>query len=421
MISVDSAALRERKTIAVVSFAHGYSHFSHLMAAPLFPWLKDAFSLSYAELGLVMTVFFVVSGVGQALSGFVVDRFGALPVLLGSISLFVLAAAGFSLSASYPMLLASSALAGLGNAPFHPIDYSILNARIQPQRLGPAYAVHGVAGNLGWAFAPLLLVPVAGFAGWRMAFATAAVLAAVVLAVVWWNRALISVSAHPQRAQASGGSTGSRGALPARTAEGAFSFLKLPSVWMSFLFFLTYSVALGGVQSFGPEAARSLHDMPRENVAGCLTAYMFASAVGMMAGGWLVRRPERAQRVIQAGFGGALAMALLIGMSGLSAFWVPVLFALMGFGAGLAGPSRDLLVRAATPAGATGRVYGMVYSGLDIGLSFAPALFGLMMDAGKPSLVWMGIAVFQAVMILFVVRLGRSVRKRQATVAAATA
>jgi FSR family fosmidomycin resistance protein-like MFS transporter len=408
----DANGRSEAPVIAVVSLAHAYSHFSHLMVAPLFPWLKEAFALSYAELGLLMTVFFVVSGVAQALSGFVVDRLGAMPVLLGAIGLFVLAACGFAAAPSYPVMLAAAALAGLGNAPFHPIDYSILNARVRPQRLGMAYAVHGIAGNIGWALAPMLLVGVAAFAGWRWAFVAAAALAALVWAVVWRYRRLLDVSIRPP---------GATGVRPQIAPERTFAFLRLPAVWMSFLFFVTYAVALGGVQSFGAEAAGALHTVPREMIALCLTAYMVASAGGMIIGGLLVRTPTRADQMIGLGFGGAMIVALVIALSDLAALWVPALFALMGLGAGIAGPSRDLLVKAATPAGATGRVYGMVYSGLDIGMSCAPALFGLMMDAGQPMLVWIGIAVFQGLMILSVVKLGRTVRKPATRLADATA
>ena len=151
------------------------------------------------------------------------------------------------------------------------------------------------------------------------------------------------------------------------------------------------------------------------------SAYMVASAGGMIVGGFLVRKPGKADRVIGLGFGGAMVVALLIGLVGMAAPWVPVLFALMGFGAGIAGPSRDLLVKAATPPGATGRVYGMVYSGLDIGMSFAPAVFGLMMDAKQPTMVWIGIAFFQGLMILSVLKLGSTVRKPARVVADAAA
>ena len=403
----------DAQVTGVVSFAHGYSHFTQLMVAPLFPWIKESFALSYAELGLLMTVFFVASGVGQALSGFVVDRVGALPVLLGSIGLFVVAALGLAISPGYVVLLVFSGIAGAGNASFHPIDYSILNARIRPARLGHAYAVHGIAGSLGWAAAPAFMVGLTTLFNWRIAFAGAAVLAALVWLVVWRFRHLLAVAP---------GAVASHGARPAVAASGQSSlgFLKLPAVWLSFLFFVAYAISLGGVQSFGPEAARNLHQVPLQFVAICLTAYMLATAAGMVLGGFLVRDPGRADRVIGLGFGSAAVVALVLALIPAPGWAVPILFALMGVGAGIAGPSRDTLVRAATPPGATGRVYGMVYSGLDVGMAIAPALFGVMMDQQRPGLVWIGIAVFQGLLIVSVLKLGSAVRRPAARAAVAS-
>jgi MFS family permease len=396
----------DAKITAVVSLAHGFSHFSHLMVAPLFPWLREAFALSYAQLGLVISVFFVVSGVMQAVSGFLVDRVGALPVLLASLALFALAATGFALSPGYAMLLVSAGVAGLGNASFHPVDYSILNATIDPKRLGHAYAVHGIAGNLGWAAAPVFLVTLATNLGWRAAFGGAGVLAMAILLVVWMHRHLLD--ARPAQKKVSAG------AASASSPAGGFDFLRIPAVWLSFLFFVTYAVALGGVQTFGPEAAKALHEVPVAWVAMCLTAFMLASAAGMVWGGFLVRDHGKADRVIGMGIGSAALIALVIATLDAPAWSVPVLFAMMGLGSGVSGPSRDLLVRAATPPGSTGRVYGMVYSGLDVGMAFAPALYGMLMDARRPDAVWIGIAVFQGLLILSVLKLGHTVRRRAA-------
>ena len=69
--------------IGLVGLAHMISHFSQLLLAPLFPWLKDAFNVSYTELGFLMTVFFVVSCAVQTASGFLVDRYGPRPILFG--------------------------------------------------------------------------------------------------------------------------------------------------------------------------------------------------------------------------------------------------------------------------------------------------------------------------------------------------
>lgn len=402
---------RETRTITVVSIAHGTSHFFHLIVAPLFPWLKVEFDLSYAQLGLLMTVFFIVSGVGQALAGFVVDRIGAVPVMLAALTSFVLATLTLSSAPSYSMLMVGCVLAGLGNAPFHPVDYSILNARITPTRLARAYSMHGVAGSLGWALAPVFLVGITGLASWRAAIACAGLLPLLAGVMVWRHRDLLAgqpvgVLGIVRAAQAPAGGQPGAGA-----SDSALSFLRLPAVWMSFLFFLTSSLGFGGIQTFGPESARLLHDVPTAWVAACLTAFMLASAGGTLFGGIVAADPDKAERVVAIGYCVAASVSLLIALSPAPGWLIPGLFAVMGFGAGTAGPARDLLVRRASPPGATGRVYGMVYSGLDTGLAISPAIFGAFMDGGHPAWVWIGIAIFQMLLIANALSVGWIGRK----------
>lgn len=400
----------DTRIIVVVGIAHAVSHFFHLILPPLFPWLKDAFGLSYSELGVVVTVFFVISGIGQSLAGFVVDRVGPVPVMLGAITLFALSAAVLASASGYAGLMLGAALAGVGNASFHPVDYSILNRKVSGPRLGHAYAVHGITGNLGWAAAPVFVVTIAQFAGWREAFAGAALVALAALAVVWLNRSALAIQVH-RDARAAVAGRGEPG--------GAFDFLRLPAVWLSFGFFFAYAVALGGVQTFAPEASRLLHGVPLEWVALCLTIYMLGSAGGTVIGGFLASDPHRAERIIGVCFGLAAAVAVSIALLPWPGWTVPVLFGVMGVCGGIANPSRDMLIRRAAPPGATGRVYGVVYSGLDVGMSIAPPIFGVMMDMGMPALVWVGVAFAQATLIAGAFRAGRATRMRDAAPGAA--
>jgi MFS family permease len=378
--------------IGLVGLAHSISHFSQLLLAPLFPWLKDAFSVNYAELGLLMTIFFVVSCSVQALSGFLVDRVGPRPVLFGGLALLGLAAFGFAASPNYPMLALFSVVAGIGNGVFHPVDYTLLNRKVHRARLGHAFSVHGITGSLGWGLAPAVLVPITLASSWRTALACAGVLAFGVLLVLWLGRRHLALERLATALKASDGPV-------AAAREGAFDFLRIPAVWMCFAFFFFYAMALSGVQAFAPEAARLLHGVAAGVSAMCLTIYMLASAGGMVLGGFLAADPERCERIVGAGFGSAATIALIIGFAAVPAALVPVLFGLMGFGAGIAAPSRDLLVKRSSPDNATGRVYGVVYSGLDIGQAIAPLLFGMLMDHHHPSQVWLGIALVQVVMV----------------------
>lgn len=402
----------DASVIGLVGIAHLISHYSQLLLAPLFPWLKDAFQVGYTELGFLMTIFFVVSCAVQAGSGFVVDRFGPRPILFGGLALLGLAAFGFAASTSYAMLAAFSVLAGIGNGVFHPVDYTLLNRRVSAPRLGHAYSVHGITGSLGWALAPAMLVPIAIATSWRVALVCAGVLAFSVLLVLLVSRrhlALPPVAAPSAAAKSAPTGTAGQG--------GNFAFLRIPAVWMCFAFFFFYAVALNVVQAFAPEAARQLHAVPVALAAMCLTVYMVASAGGMVLGGFLAADPSRCERIVGVGFGLAACVAVVLALVQVPGVLVPVLFGVMGFCAGIAGPSRDLLVKRSTPEGSTGRVYGIVYSGLDIGQALSPLLFGVLLDQGRFTAVLLGLAVVQGVLIASAFNV-RRVRRTAVPVAA---
>ena len=403
---------QDAAVIGLVGVAHSVSHFSQLLLAPLFPWLKDEFNVSYTQLGLLLTIFFVTSTAVQAASGFVVDRFGPRPVLLLGLSLLGLGALGYANSHSYAMLAASAVVAGIGNGVFHPVDYTLLNRKVHKSRLGHAYSAHGITGTLGWALAPALMVPVALASGWRAAMLCAAALAFAVLALLWWQRerlALETDASLPVAAAARPGAATAAAAAPAAlpAAEGPFDFLRIPAVWMCLLFFLFYAFALSVVQSFAPEAARQLHAVPVHLVAVCLSIYMVCSATGMVLGGFLAADPARCERVVGIGMGLAACIALSVALLPIAPAMVPVMFGLMGVVSGSAGPSRDMLVKRATPDNASGRVFGVVYSGLDIGQAIAPLVFGRLMDLHQYRSVWLGLALVQLVLIVSAFNLRR--------------
>ena len=376
----------DAEVIGLVGIAHLISHFSQLLLAPLFPWLKTEFGASYTELAFLLTLFFAVSCAAQAASGFVVDKFGPRPVLFAGLALIGIAAFGYALSTSYWMLAGAAVIGGIGNGVFHPVDYTLLNRKVSAPRLGHAYSVHGITGSLGWALAPAMLVPLAYAYSWRVALMAAGVLAFAVLAVQLLNRDKLTLPViAPNRSTAS--------------ADSSFGFLIIPAVWMCFAFFFWYAAVLSVIQTFAPSAAQRLHDVPLALVAMCLTIYMLGSAGGMVLGGFLAADAKRCERVVGLGFSIAAALALLLAVGNLAAWTVPVLFGLMGFASGMAGPSRDLLVKRSTPENASGRVYGVVYAGLDIGQAIAPLLFGLMMDNGQYRSVLLGLVMLQMVLV----------------------
>lgn len=408
----DSAARGDAKVIGVVGIAHGTSHFFHLLLPPVFPWLMPQFDLSYTQVGALMTVFFVISGIGQALAGFAVDRFGPRRVLLFGVS--SLALAGYTLGAagSYWMLALSAAFAGLGNSVFHPVDFTILNRKVSPQRLGHAFSVHGLSGNLGWAAAPVFMAGIASLANWHVAGTAAGLVASAVLVMLIVQRDALEVQM----------STPAERAAASHAKMGTFAFLQSPGVWMCFSFFLVTTLALGALQTFGPAALREIYHLSLATATSSLTAYMLGSAAGILMGGFLAARGAH-DRVIVSALSLSALCAIVMALSLVPGWSVLLLMTVFGMGVGLAGPSRDLLVRQAATGGfgkeAFGRVYGFVYSGLDLGFAVSPLFFGPLMDHGHSNALLAGVAILQVLAILTALGVGARSRMSRRAVAGA--
>jgi MFS transporter, FSR family, fosmidomycin resistance protein len=384
------------RVIGLISLAHGSSHFFHLVLPPMFPWLKDAFALSYAELGLLMSVFFVVSCIAQAASGFLVDRIGARPVLFGGISLLILAALVYSQSNGYAILLMGAVIAGCGNGIFHPVDYTLINHKVSPPNLPYAYSMHGVTGYLGWAAAPAFMVAIAQLSDWRIAFLCAALLEACILVVLWLNKKDLLDDVQERNASAN---TSAQAANPGGVAESAFAFLKLTAVWLCWIFFFFSMASTSSLQSFAPSALFSIYQVPLDVGSYYITLLALGSAGGVLFGGYLAAKLKAPERIVTSCLMVTIAICLLLGSGLISVAMIPILFFTIGFGYGVVAPSRDLLVKAATPKGVAGRVYGIVYSGIDLGAAVGPFIFGFFMDAGLPQVLFFGIVAFQLMII----------------------
>jgi MFS family permease len=385
---------QDASIIGLVGLAHASSHFGHLLLPPLFPVFMTEFGLSFSQLGALMSVFFVVSGLGQASAGFVVDKLGARPLLFVALGLFALAASLASTVTGYGGLMWVASLAGLANATFHPVDFTILNQRVSAPRLGHAFSAHGLTGNLGWALAPVFFAGITALRGWRTAYVAAAMLYLMVLAVMWINRDKLLTHAVRH--------------APDSPAEHSMAFMKLPVVWWCFGFFLLSTMTLAVVQSFSVSILKAMHGISFESATLTLTAYMLCGALGMFVGGFIAARSRHSDRVVASAMAAAAVLLALCGTGLFGATLTMVVLAATGFAVGIGGPSRDMMIKKATPKGATGRVYGLVYSGLDTGFAISPVLFGAFMDRG-----WFGATLLGAAATLLlsvVAALGVGVR-----------
>jgi len=411
-LAAPASARSDFTTIGLVGLAHGTSHFFHMLLPPLFPTFIHEFGLQYSQLGLLVTLFFVVSGVGQALAGFVVDRVGARPVLFAAMVCFVAAALIAASAGGYGALVAASALAGLGNAPFHPVDFTILNKRVSQPRLGHAFSVHGITGNLGWAVAPVFLITVAQAMGsWRAACLGAALVAGGVLVLLLLQRDAIDDSLGHWAHERPGGARPPAEAHP-------LAFLRLPSVWLCFSFFFWTTAALSAIQSFAGPALGRMYGLPLTTTAFVVTGYMLCGATGMVLGGFLAGRTGPLERTIAFAMAWSALLLLAVATLALPPLAAAAAASLAGLGTGLAGPSRDMLIKRAAPPGATGRVYGTVYSGLDVGFALAAPLFGWLLDHRAPQSIF---AVAAGLLVMGVLSAGLvalTVRRRGVAVAA---
>ena len=384
------------RVIALISLAHGSSHFFHLILPPMFPWLKDAFALSYAELGLLMSGFFLISCVAQAASGFLVDRIGARPVLFGGIGLLILAALVYSQSNGYAMLLLGAVIAGCGNGIFHPVDYTLINHKVSPPNLPYAYSMHGVTGYLGWAAAPAFMVGIAQLTDWRIAFLSAAVLEAFILLILWLNKSQLIDDVQERHTQSH---SGAQAISPGSAPVSSFAFLRLPAVWFCWIFFFFSMASTSSLQSFAPSSLFKIYQIPLDIGSYFITLLALGSASGVLFGGYLAAKLQAPERIVSFCLSITIVMCLLLGTGLVSAEMIPLIFFALGFGYGVVAPSRDLLVKLATPKGVAGRVYGIVYSGIDLGAAVGPFIFGFFMDAGLPKALFIGIALFQLLII----------------------
>lgn len=404
--SPPAASFRKDATvISLVGYVHGTSHYFHFhfMFPSLFPWLMVDFGLNFTQVGLTMTVFFVASGIGQALSGFVVDRIGALRVLYGGLALFVASGLALAAAPNFAMLLFAALLAGTGNSIFHPVDFTILNRRVSPARLGHAFSVHGLSGNLGWALGPAMLTTIATAWNWRVAGVAAAGVGVLALCITFLNRETLSdASVVPESA--------------GKKEGGTFDFLRSPTVWFCFMFFFTVTLAFGALQNYSAPIFQSVYAVTIPAAGFALTAYLLGSAAGTATGGFFAVQGEGQDRRVAGALAIAAVAAGVLASGALPGTVLPGLMAIMGFCVGFSGPSRDILVRRAATSAfgqrAFGRVYGFTYSGLDVGLAAAPLIFGPLMDAGKFTSVLWGAALLQLLAIATALAVGSRSRAK---------
>lgn len=386
-LPADSAAgtrwSRETRVIALVAVAHFVSHVHIMLLPPLFGEVREAFGVSYIQIGLALTAFNIASALLQTPAGFLVDRIGPRAMLTGGLLLGAAAIAAAALLPGYWFFVIAYAFLGVANTVYHPADYTILSATVDHKRIGKAFSIHTFAGYLGSGVTPALVLACAAVWGWRGGFLFAAGLSfAVALLVIVAGSILPRVVHKP-------------GQQPAKseTKVGLDLLLSKP-VLRNLLFFFCLAIANGGIQTFTVVGMGAIHGTPFSVANVALSGFLLCSAFGVLLGGIIADRTPHHERVAAVGFAFTSTMAILMAWVNMPAVVLIGVMSLGGLLNGMIQPSRDMMVRAVTPPGSFGKVFGFVSTGFNLGGMVAPLLFGWLMDRGEPRAIFMIVVGF---------------------------
>lgn len=380
------------RVVGVISAAHFVSHYYILLLAPLLPFVRAEYGVSYTEIGLALAAFNIVSAALQTPAGFLVDWLGARVLLIVGLAVGASAFAIAGLVDSFWVMVAMFALAGVGNTVYHPADYALLSQHVPPDRIGPAFSVHTFAGMLGSAVAPASLLMMQSLWGWRGAFIGAGILgfavAAILLAV--HDNTAAPAPAAPPRATADNAAVGWRLLLSA-------------PILLNLVFFMLLAIISGGIYNYSVVALGVMYGTPVATANIALSGNLLLTAIGVLIGGLLVARTTRHAVVATLGLAALGLIMALIANIDLGALLLIVAMSVAGFFSGVIMPSRDMIVRAITPPGSFGKVFGFVTTGFNIGGIVSPLIFGAIMDHGSPRLVFLLVAAFSLIAIVTVV------------------
>lgn len=380
----ETRASSEFRTLGLISVAHWVSHFHLLVLPMLFPFLKQQLGVGFIELGFALTVFAVVSGLTQTPLGYIVDHVGARLVLLLGLTLGGLSFMLLGLHLSYGWLMGCAVLLGIANSVYHPADYAILSAHMNGARMGRAFSVHTFAGFLGGAVAPAITAALVALVG---GFGALIVSGAIGVLVAL----LLLIAGIPDAGARHG---------PVTVAKVSTKSLLTPALIVLTAFFTLLGLSNSGIANFGVVALMSSYGTSFSAANIALTAYLGASAVGVLAGGFLADRTRRHSQVAAVCFAVNTALVLVIALVTLPTIALTATMTTAGFLSGVIAPSRDMMVREAAPPGAAGRAFGIVSTGFNFSGMASPLLFGWIMDQNMPRWVFVASAGFMALTVV---------------------
>jgi MFS family permease len=371
---------RDFRIIGLVGAAHFMSHVYVIMLPPLFLYARAEYGVSFTELGFAIAVFGFFSAALQTPAGYVVDRLGSGSFLIIGLVLSGTGAAVVALVPVYWALVLGYAILGLANTVYHPADYAILSHGISAPRMAQAYSVHTFLGMAGQAVTPAFMIAMASLLGWRSGFLCIAIATYVVAALLLMQKGLLN-DRRPSDARKEEAHTAPQ--------AGSWKLLTAPPILKAFVFFFFLTMTGNALQNFSIVGFGSLYGTPISVANVALTSYLVFNALGVLSGGVVADRYKNPLRIATAGLAASGLVILVIALTDFSAAFLVAMMALAGFLGGVIMPSRDMIVRAVTPAGSFGLVFGFVSTGFAVAAMVAPPLYGWLMDQGTPRTIFL--------------------------------
>jgi FSR family fosmidomycin resistance protein-like MFS transporter len=398
---------RDRRVISLIGVSHGASHFYQLALPPLFTLINIAEGYSFVELATLTLAFYIASAICQPFSGFLVDRFGARRVLLAGLGMLAAATTLIGAMPFYPAMFLLSIVAGIGNSVFHPCDYSIMNATISESRMARAFSFHMFGGYAGYVLAPVSMIFLGNLIGWQSAIIVAGAVGLVLFAILWSGSRDFRDSTH-ERAES--------GEVQEPLKQSLKALTRAPVI-MCWVFFFFVAMGQMGLMTFVPTLMHEIYAFDLQAAGAFVSVMIGAVMVGVLCGGYLGDVFHKPDVVVTTGYIIGAFLVACIWHFELTTWQLYVIFAVVGFLYGVVFPSRELLIRAATPKGASGRVFGFVYSGMDFGAALIPVLFGWFVDTGIPRTAFLCVAIVWLLSVV-VMLMTNAATKKQALAAA---
>lgn len=391
------------RILGLIGAGHMMSHFYSNTLPPLLPLLNSDLGISYTMLGFLLSLRGIMSSSMQMPAGVLVDRYGAKAILTIGLAMCAIGTLMTAAAVDYWMILLGGIVLGVGNSAFHPADYSILSASMDEGFMGRAFSLHSFSGNLGNAIAPAVLITITAYFNWRISLLVAGIAGFLILAGLLTQWKYISEDSVPQgrkRVQAK--------AATAESTEEQSNWdiiryiFTSPAILFLFLYYCMNTLAGGGLRNFAVAGLVETHAAAATTANAAFTAFLVASAAGVLLGGWLADYSKRHEMIAAVGLAISAGVLVLVGAYSLPVIALVVIFSFAGLTNGMIGPARDMLIRRASPKGAIGKVFGFVFSGQTIGQAVAPLVFGFMIDSGVPAWIFYTSAIFTLLCMIVV-------------------